>query len=112
MDIDFVGEQDKFVVVYLDDITVFSKTDEEHILHLDLTFQKWRRYNLSLNPKKSQFALSEGKIVGHIVAQEGVKINPKWVEAINLIPLPRNNKEVQAFLGRINFLRRSIPIYG
>ena len=67
MDIAFVGKKDKFVVVYLDDITVFSKTDEEHILHLNLTFEKCRRYGLSLNPNKSQFALSEGKLLGHII---------------------------------------------
>jgi len=77
MDIDFLGEKDKFVVLYLDDITVFSKTDEEHILHLRLTFEKCRRYGLSLNSKKSQFSLSEGNLLGHIVAQEGVKIDPK-----------------------------------
>ncbi len=77
MDIDFMGEQDKFVAVYLDDITVFSKTDEEHILHLKLNFEKCRRYGLSLNPNKSQFTLSEGKPLGHIVVQEGVKIDPK-----------------------------------
>lgn len=67
MDIAFLGEQNKFVVVYLDDITVLSKTDEEHILYLKLTFEKCRRYGLFLNPKKSQFSLSEGKVLGHIV---------------------------------------------
>lgn len=111
MDIMFVGEKDKFVVVYLEDITIFSKTDEEHLLHLKLTFERCRRYGLSLNPRKSQFSLSEGKLLGHIVAQEGVKIDPKRVEVISHIPLPRNKKEVQAFLGRINFLRSFIPNY-
>lgn len=75
MDIDFVGEQDKFVVVYFDDITIFSKTHEEHILNLKLTFEKCKRYDLSMNPKKSQFALSEGKLLGHIVVQEGVNVD-------------------------------------
>eukprot|EP00253_Pinus_taeda_P009640 PITA_09640 len=111
MDIAFIGEQDKFMVVYLDDITVFSKTDEEHILHLKITFEKCIRYGLSLNPKKSQFALSKGKLLGHIVAHEGVKIDPKRVKAINHIPLPQNKKELQAPLGRINFLRQFIPNY-
>lgn len=110
MDINFVGKQDKFVVVYLDDITIFTKTDEEHILHLKLTFDKCRRYGLSLNPKKYQFALSEGKLLGHILVQ-GVKIDPKQVKSISHIPLPKNKKEVQAFFGRINFLRRFIPNY-
>ena len=52
MDIAFVGEQDKFLVVYLDDITVFSKNDVEHIEHLRMTFEKCRRHGLSLNPQK------------------------------------------------------------
>ena len=49
MDIAFVGEQDNFVVVYLDDITVFSKYDAEHIEHLRRTFEKCRRYGLSVS---------------------------------------------------------------
>ena len=57
MDIAFIGEHDQFVVVYLDDITVFSKDDAEHIEHLRRTFEKCRRYGLSLNPQKSLFAL-------------------------------------------------------
>jgi len=76
-DTSFIWEQDEFMVIYLDDITIFSKTDEEHILHSKLTFEKCRRYGLSLNPKKSQFSLSEGNLLGHIVAREGVKIDPK-----------------------------------
>lgn len=111
MDIAFVGKQVKLVVVYLDDITVFYKIDEEHVLHLNLSLEKCGRYGLSLNPKKSHFTLNEGKLLVHIVAQEGVKIDPKQVKAITLIPLSRNRKEVQAFLGRINFLRWFVPNY-
>jgi hypothetical protein len=57
MDIAFIGEKDKFVVIYLDDITVFSKTDKEHCFHLKKVFMKCRRYGLSLNPKKLLFAM-------------------------------------------------------
>ena len=57
MDIAFVGEQDKFVVVYLDDITFFSKDDAQHIEHLHRSFDKCRRYGLYLNPQKYLFAL-------------------------------------------------------
>ena len=98
-------------MVYLDDITVFSKNDAEHIEHLRRTFEKCRRYGLSLNPQKSLFALEEGKLLGHIVTKDGVKIDPKRVEVINNIAFPRNKKEVQVFLGHINFLRRFIPNY-
>ena len=94
MDIAFIGEQAKFVVIYLDDITVFSKCDTAHIEHLRRTFDKFRRYGLSLNLQKPMFALEEGKLLGHIVTKEVVKIDPKWVEVINGISLPRNKKEV------------------
>jgi hypothetical protein len=55
MDIAFIGERDQFVVIYLDDITVFSRSDKEHCCHLRKVFLKCRRFGLSLNPKKSCF---------------------------------------------------------
>jgi hypothetical protein len=57
MDITFIGERDKFVVIYLDDITDFSKSDKEHCQHLRKVFLKCRRFGLSLNPKKSLFSM-------------------------------------------------------
>jgi hypothetical protein len=92
MDIMFVGERDKFVVIYLDDLMVFSNSDAEHLLHLRQTFEKCRKFGLSLNPKKSHFAMQEGKILGHIVSKEGIKVDPKRVEAIDMINIPRNRK--------------------
>jgi hypothetical protein len=108
MDIAFIGEKDKFVVIYLDDITVFSRSDEEHCCHLRKVFLKCRRFGLSLNPKKSLFSMKEGKLLGHIVSAEGVRIDPSRVEAIQTLSLPRSRKEVQSFLGKINFLRRFV----
>jgi hypothetical protein len=109
MDIAFVGEKDKFVLIYLDDLTVFSHSHKEHLQHLRKTFLKCRRYGISLNPKKSQFALKEGKLLGHIVTAEGVKIDPARVEAIQKISIPRSKKDIQSFLGKINFIRIFIP---
>jgi hypothetical protein len=108
MDIAFIGERDQFVVIYLDDITVFSRSDKEHCCHLRKVFLKCRRFGLSLNPKKSLFSMKEGKLLGHIVSAEGVRIDPSRVEAIQTLSLPRSRKEVQAFLGKINFLRRFV----
>ena len=51
----------------------------------------------------------EGNILGHIVSRDGIRIDPKRIEAIDTINIPRNVKEIQSFLGRINFLRRFIP---
>jgi hypothetical protein len=109
MDIDFVDEKDKFIVIYLDDITVFSYSDDEHLKHLRRVFQKCRKFGISLNPKKSNFGMQEGKLLGHIISKEGIKIDPNRVDAILKIGTPRRKKEVQSFLGRVNFLRRFIP---
>jgi hypothetical protein len=108
MDIAFIGEKDQFVVIYLDDITVFSRYDKEHCCQLRKVFLKCRKFGLSLNPKKSLFAMKEGKLLGHIVSAEGVRIDPSSLESIQTLSLPRSRKEVQDFLGKINFLRRFI----
>jgi hypothetical protein len=108
MDIAFIGERDKFVVIYLDDITIFSKSDKEHCCHLRKVFLKCRNFGISLNPKKSLLSMKEGKLLGHIVSAEGVKIDPSRVEAIQALSIPRSRKEVQSFLGKINFLRRFV----
>jgi hypothetical protein len=92
MDVAFVGERDKFVVIYLDDLTMFSNSDAKHLIHLKQTFEKCRKFGLSLNPKKLHFAMKEGKLLGHIVSKEGIKVDPKRFEAIDMINIPRNRK--------------------
>ncbi len=75
MDIAFANEKDVFLVVYLDDLTVFSNSDEEHLYHLKIVFQHCRKYGISLNPKKSLFSMDEGKLLGHIISKEGIRID-------------------------------------
>jgi hypothetical protein len=76
MDITFIGEKDRFIVIHLDDMIVLSKTYEEHVEYLKQTFVKCRRFGLFLNPKKYYFSMTEANILGHIVSKEGVKIDP------------------------------------
>eukprot|EP00253_Pinus_taeda_P014837 PITA_14837 len=109
MDLAFTNEKDVFLVVYLDDLTVFSKSDEEHMYHLKTVFQKCKKYGLSLNPKKSLFSMEEGKLLGHIISKDGICIDPARVQAIQQIDLPWNKKEIQYFNGKMNFLRRFVP---
>jgi len=108
MDIAFSKEIHDFLVIYLDDITVFSKSDQQHLDHLRQVFTKCRKYGISRNPKISLFGLEEGKLLGHIISKDGIRIDPTRVEAILQIPHPRNIRDLQAFLGKINFLRRFI----
>eukprot|EP00253_Pinus_taeda_P025957 PITA_25957 len=109
MDLAFTNEKDVFLVVYLDDLTVFSKYDEEHMYHLKNVFQKCIKYGLSMNPKKSLFAMEEGKPLGYIISKDGICIDPTRVQAIQQIDLPQNKKEIQSFNGKMNFLRRFVP---
>jgi len=109
MDIAFIGEMDKFVLVYLDDITVYSSSHQYLLQHLKKVFLKYRRFVISVNPKKSQFSLEEGKLLGHIVSSAGVKIDPERVKEIQTLSVPRLKKDIQSFLGKINFVRSYIP---
>lgn len=109
MDIAFAEEKDKSVVVYLDDITIFSKREEDNLKHLEKILLKCRRFGISLNPTKSVFNLTSGKLLGRIISEEGIKIDPNRVNAILKIDLPRSREEIQFFLGKVNFVKLFIP---
>jgi hypothetical protein len=92
MDIAFVKELGKFIIIYLDDVTVFSQSDDEHLRHLLRVFEKCRRFGISLNPKKILFVLEEGKLLGHIISKDGIKIDFSRIEGIQKLKHPRNIK--------------------
>ena len=97
MELAFVGKVNKFVVIYLEDLTVFSESDQKHLKHLMKVFDRCKKFGISLNPKKSLFSIKEGKLLGHIISKDGVVIDPKRAFAIQSLSLPRNNKEIQGF---------------
>ena len=105
MDIAFAEENDKFVVIYMDDIKKISKFDRDHVKHLEKVFLKCRRYGISLNPMKSNFYLKEVNLLGHIISKYGIIINPYRVNAILKVEELRSKKEVQYFIGHVKFLR-------
>ena len=93
----------KFMVVYQDDFTTYSKKVEDHYGYLERIFIKALEYGVSLNPKKCDFGVTEGKLLGHIVSKDGVKIDPERVVAIDKIPKPKNVKGIQYFFGKLIF---------
>ena len=111
MDIAFCGLSGKYHVVYLDDVTVFSKKKEEHIIHLRHILYRCRRYGISLNPKKSIFCVTKGKLLGFVVSKDGMMIDHERAEVISKLPPPHNKKSMQLFMGKINFVWRFIPSF-
>jgi ribonuclease HI len=111
MDYAFRGLIGKIIEIYQDDLTVFSKDGKTHIDHLRQVLDRCREFGISLNPAKSVFGVTEGKLLGHIISKEGVKLDPERVEAISRVPLPPTKKALQSFLGQTNFVHRFIPNY-
>ena len=76
------GLKDQIIVIYLDDLTVFSKKRKNRIEDLRKVLQRYWEHRISLNPKKSIFNVTKEKLLGHKVSEEGIRIDSKWVEAI------------------------------
>jgi hypothetical protein len=99
---------DKFVLVYLDDILVYSNSEEEHLEHLRLVFEALRQHKLYARPKKCVFNKPTVEFCGHIVGQGVTKVLDSKVRAINEWPQPKNVQEVRQFYGLVNYYRRFI----
>lgn len=96
------------VMVYLDDVIVFSDTFEEHLSLLKEVFQRIKLANLSLKTYKCTFAQEEVKILGHVVNRTGIKPDNEKLKAIQAFPHPKNRHQLHSFLGLANYYRKFI----
>ncbi|XP_016722682.1 uncharacterized mitochondrial protein AtMg00860-like [Gossypium hirsutum] len=107
--IPILGMEDiKFVVVFIDDILVYSKTESEHDQHLRIVLQILREKQLYEKLSKCEFWLSEVVFLGHVVFAEGIRVDPKKIEPIVQWKTPRNVFEVHSFLGLAGYYRRFV----
>ena len=97
-----------FVAVYIDDVLVFSRTLEEHMTHVQRVLERIKQAGLKLKPSKCFFARREVEYLGHLVTPEGLKTNPKLIEAIKQFPRPTDVSGVRRFLGLASYYRRFI----
>src|SRR5688572_12705807 len=98
----------KFVVVYLDDIIIFSKSIKEHIKHLNMVFKRLREVKLKIKPSKCEFFKKELKFLGYRVSKDGIHTDPSNTIKIQKVTPPRNEKETRGFLGLCQFYRKFI----
>ncbi|XP_070672579.1 uncharacterized protein [Malus domestica] len=102
---DLIGQS---MEVYIDDIVVKSKTEEQHLEDLRQTLARMRIHKLKMNPKKCAFEVRAGNFLGFLVHQRGVEVDKNKSRAIMESPSPTNKVQLQRLLGKINFLRRFI----
>ena len=98
-------------VVYLDDILIFSKPEQNHDELVKQVLERLRTSNLFANAKKCEFDKSHVEYLGYIISAQGIQMNPKKLATVTDWPLPKTIKQVQSFLGFTNFYRKFIHHY-
>jgi len=98
----------KEIEVDVDDMIAKSRSKESHVDDLRKLFTRLRKFKLRLNPAKCTFGVKSGKLLGFMVSQKEIKVDPKKVRAILEMPPPSTEKEVHGFLGRLNYIARFI----
>ncbi|BHF80208.1 hypothetical protein SprV_0702333200 [Sparganum proliferum] len=98
-----------FVYAYIDDIVVASHTAEEHMEHLATVFDRLQQFGVVLNPSKCVFGVLSLEFLGHLVDSHGIHPLPSKVAAIRDFPPPSSKRQLQRFLGMVNFYRRFHP---
>ena len=98
-----------FMMAYLDDIIIFSRTPEEHLIHIEIIFQKLKVAGLKLKESKCDFFKSEIHYLGHLISDKGIQPLPEKLDTIQNMPHPQTPKEIKQFLGLTGYYRKFIP---
>ena len=102
---------DVCVIVYIDDILIYSQNEEEHKQHIHQVLEILRKHKMYGNMAKCEFFKESVEYLGHVISSKGISTDPKKVESIKHWPVPANLKEMQSFLGLCNYYRRFIESY-
>ena len=98
----------KEIEVYVDDMISKSQIEEEHLIHLLKLFERLGKFRLRLNPNKCTFGVRSGKLLGFIVREKGIEVDPSKMKVIQEMLVPITEKEVCSFLERLNYVARFI----
>jgi hypothetical protein len=101
-----------FVLVFFDDILIYSKTWKDHMTHVDQVLSLLAQHQLFLKQSKCAFGASEVEYLGHLVGKDGVRVDPKKIEAMQDWPHPKTLKSLRGFLGLTGYYRKFVKNYG
>ncbi|WVZ51589.1 hypothetical protein U9M48_002720, partial [Paspalum notatum var. saurae] len=104
----FMEYLDRFVVIFIDDILIYSKTEEEHEEHIRLVLQKLREHKLDAKFSKCDFWIEEVKFLGHVISNGGIAVDQSKVSEVQNWKIPENVKGIRSFLGLAGYYRRFI----
>jgi hypothetical protein len=104
----FMVYLDKFVVVFINDILVYSRNEEEHEGHLRLVLQKLRDHELYAKISKCELWLKQVTFLGHVVSKGGISVDPRKVQEVLSWKAPMSVSDIQSFLGLARYYRRFI----
>ena len=99
----------KFVMMYLDDIIIFSQDELQHLEHLEIVFSHLREAGLKMKRSKCDFFKSEIHYLGHLISPEGISLLPNKLDSIKHMPVPNSTKEIKQFLGLTGYYRKFVP---
>ena len=99
---------DKFVVIFIEDILIYSKSKEEHKEHLKMVLQELREHQIFAKFSKCDFFKDKIQYLGHVVTKEGISVDPENIKAIEDWPVPKDVTDVRSFMGITGYYRRFI----
>jgi hypothetical protein len=105
----FMPELDKFVVVFIDDILIYSKTLEDHAKHLHVVLQRLRDHRLYAKFSKCEFWLDTVKFLGHTISKDDISVDPSKVQEVMDWKPPSSVHQIRSFLGLASYYRHFIP---
>ena len=99
---------DLFVIIFIDDILIYSRSEEEHASNLRIVFKTHKDFHLFTKFRKCEFWLQSVAFLGHIVSSEGIRVDSQKIEAVKQWPRPTSTTDLRSFLGLVGYYRRFV----